>query len=427
MRDGNPAKEKTSAGNSKRTGNQKADVKLRTTLSGTTAAPWRFLGIAGVAALAAVAGYSGNIHAKADSDAWRLAEPVVYENISVFPVVARKSAETAGFVTLDEALLSGAALVTERGSDVLRRTRDGRPIGENVPISERIPQSGASVNELVLVNRGKKPLILLAGEMVSGGKQDRIIAKDRIVPVGAEPLPLDVFCVEHGRWTSGAGFTAANTMVHPSVREKAVVDQEQTKVWDAVRVGSTASIIMMPGGGASAGGGNGGAMGTQPSLESRRLQELSSVYAPTGDYQKLYNNSKVNQDVDPFVDEVQRRFAHATENLKGERVIGVVIAYGGEVAWSDIFASPELFERYWPKLLRSYVVEAQARPRMKEQATMADAEDFLKPLRGPEKIESEPDVYRWREVTQGRYAEIELQALKPEDMLLHRLKIHRTS
>jgi hypothetical protein len=157
------------------------------------------------------------------------------------------------------------------------------------------------------------------------------------------------------------------------------------------------------------------------------LNSMAVDIAPTGDYQKLYNNSKVNQDVDPFVDEVQRRFARATENLKGERVIGVVIAYGGEVAWSDIFASPELFERYWPKLLRSYVVEALARPRTKEQATMAEAQDFLKPLRGPEKVESTPDVYRWREVTQGHYAEIELQALKPEDMLLHQMKIHRTS
>jgi hypothetical protein len=58
---------------------------------------------------------------------------------------------------------------------------------------------------------------------------------------------------------------------------------------------------------------------------------------------------------------------------------------------------------------------------------MAKAQDFLKPLRGPEKVGSTPDVYRWREVTQGHYAEIELQALKPEDMLLHQMKIHRTS
>src|SRR5438552_15284236 len=112
------------------------------------------------------------------------------------------------------------------------RGRDGRPV--------LIPQTtGASVNQLVLVNRSKRPLLLLAGELVSGGKQDRVIGKDRIVPVGAPPLPLDVFCVEHGRWTGSSQFAAAKTIVHPRVRERPAVDQKQTEVWDAVRSGTT--------------------------------------------------------------------------------------------------------------------------------------------------------------------------------------------
>jgi hypothetical protein len=148
--------------------------------------------------------------------------------------------------------------------------------------------------------------------------------------------------------------------------------------------------------------------------------------APTASYSKVYKESRVGQSVDAFAEEVQRRFARATEGLKGEHVVGVVIAYGGEVAWSDIFASPALFDRYWPKLLRSYAVEAMARPGTKEQASLNDARDFLRPLTGTEKIESEPGAYRWREVTEGHYAEIELDAVKPE-VTLHRLKIHRTS
>jgi len=60
---------------------------------------------------------------------------------------------------------------------------------------------------------------------------------------------------------------------------------------------------------------------------------------------------------------VQRRFSQATSGLKNERVVGVVVAYGGEVAWSDIFASGDLFDQYWRKLLRSYAVEALTRPR----------------------------------------------------------------
>src|SRR5216684_8954727 len=164
---------------------------------------------------------------------WRLLDPVTYENISVFPVVASYGQDTSAFLTLEEGLATGEVIVRERGSEEMVRGRDGRPV--------YIPQpTGASVNQLVLLNRGKRPLLLLAGELVSGGKQDRIIGKDRIVPVGAPPLPLDVFCVEHGRWTGSSQFAAALTIVHPSVRERAAVDQAQAEVWDAVRSGTTA-------------------------------------------------------------------------------------------------------------------------------------------------------------------------------------------
>src|ERR1700704_991255 len=163
---------------------------------------------------------------------WRLLEPVTYENISVFPVVSSYGQDTSSFLTLEEGLATGDVAVREQGSESMVRGRDGRPV--YIPQ----PATGASVNQLVLINRSKRPLLLLAGELVSGGKQDCVIGKDRIVPVGAPPLPLDVFCVEPGRWTGGAQFAAANTIVHPSVRERAAVDQKQTEVWDSVRNGT---------------------------------------------------------------------------------------------------------------------------------------------------------------------------------------------
>jgi len=81
--------------------------------------------------------------------------------------------------------------------------------------------------------------------------------------------------------------------------------------------------------------------------------------------------------VDSFVEEIQHRFAKEASGLKNERVVGVVVAYGGEVAWSDIFASEDLFYKYWTKLLRSYAVEALARPNYREVAERDDAEQFL--------------------------------------------------
>jgi ARG and Rhodanese-Phosphatase-superfamily-associated Protein domain len=107
--------------------------------------------------------------------------------------------------------------------------------------------------------------------------------------------------------------------------------------------------------------------------------------------------------------------------------VGVVIAYGGEVAWSDIFASADLFDQYWNKLLRSYAVEALARPTLREKSSMEDAREFLRRLSGREITESEPGVYRRMEISEGSLSQIELDALQPKTMTLHRLMIRRTS
>jgi hypothetical protein len=349
---------------------------------------------------------------------WRLLDPVAYENMTIFPVVTSTSLDTSPFLTLDEGLSSGEVIVSEQGATGLARTRDGRPI--------TVPQynSGASVNQLVLINRSKRPLLLLAGELVSGGKQDRIIGKDRIVPVGSDPLPLDVFCVEHGRWTGASSqFGASKTIVHPSVREQAAVAQNQNEVWDAVRSGTMSKAKP-----AAGGAGRPTAPPPPPApLSSAVIGDTIATAAPTQSYAKIYEQSRAGASVDEFVEELRKRFDRATLGLKGERVVGVVVAYGGDVAWSDIFASGELFEHYWGKLLRSYAVEAMARPTYRETAAITDAREFLRNLNGREVVESEPGVYRWREITEGRLSLIELESVSPKTMTLHRLLLHRTS
>jgi hypothetical protein len=338
---------------------------------------------------------------------WRLLDPVTYENISIFPVVSSVSQDTSPFLTLEEGLATGEVLVTERGSTGMARSRDGSVIFAPTP--------SASVNQLVLINRSNRPLLLLAGELVSGGKQDRVIGKDRIVPIGAPPLPLDVFCVEHGRWTGSSNFAAANTIVHPSVRERAAVDQKQAEVWDAVRNGTNAKVS------------SAAPMLAAPKIASDNIQGAIAGNGRTEAYEKIYVSRAVGVPIDDFVYEVQRRFAAATSGLKGERVVGVVVAYGGDVAWSDIFASGSLFDRYWNKLLRSYAVEALARPTYRQVASRDNAYEFLRQLNGREVQETEPGVYRWREIKEGQLAQIDLDALTPRPMTLHRLRLHRTS
>src|ERR1700681_878091 len=108
---------------------------------------------------------------------WRLLDPITYENISLFPVVSSVSHDTSAFVTLDEGLSSDDVVVREQGSDGMARSR-----------VTQVPQynTGASVNQLVLINRGKRPVLLLAEALVSGGTHARIIADGRIGAAGGE-------------------------------------------------------------------------------------------------------------------------------------------------------------------------------------------------------------------------------------------------
>jgi hypothetical protein len=370
--------------------------------------------------------------------AWRLAEPINYKNMIIFPVVSDRpaSAETSHFTTLDEALSSGEAVIREQKSEPVAHSagRHGR----------QQEQQEASVNQLVLVYRGQKQLLLLAGELVQGGDQDRIISQDRIVPPGSEPLPLDVFCVEQGRWSSGEEFASGRMIAHPSVREKAAVDQEQTKVWQAVLAGSTAMTVA---GGPAPGLSSGRAYETaaanedapvqvrrtspavntsSATLSAQTVSVIVSSEARTSSYARIYRSSRVEDSVHPFVKEMQKRFAQRVAEIKGESIVGVVVSYGADIAWSDIFASPALFERYWPKLSRSYVIEALARPQTTELPSFDDAAAFLESLNGQETVENGHGPYNLRRVTQADYVQIDLEALRPVPVDLHTVQIHRT-
>ena len=139
---------------------------------------------------AAFAGDAGSL--PATSNDYKILAPITHGDLTIFPVVSAKVHDTSDFITLDEGIRSGDVVVTEVGN--LHSTMQRRP-----PYQPR-PYGGAEVNRLVLVNNSKHPLILLAGEVVTGGKQDRVVGKDRIVPAESDPVDLAVFCVEHGRW-----------------------------------------------------------------------------------------------------------------------------------------------------------------------------------------------------------------------------------
>ena len=322
---------------------------------------------------------------------YSLLSPIRSGNLTVFPVVAGKSHDTAEFLTLDEGLRSGDVVVTEAGqARGLIRHRQG----DSTIIH---PMRDAEVNRLVLVNNSKRPLLLLAGEIVTGGKQDRVIGKDRIVPAESDPVDLSVFCVEPGRWVAANGkseFTgsgaAFGVFASPGVRASAMAAKNQRQVWDNVGKSKEAMATMVP---------------------APAAAEVNS----TSSYARVMDNKEVQKKVDSVAEPVQRDYESVIRQLRDKNAVGVVVAVNGEVVWADIFASTQLLQKYWPKLVRSYATEAVVTRAKGGETSVKDAQKFLDDLQGRhESAETEPGIYRQTEITGDGFEVFELTSLLPK-------------
>ena len=70
------------------------------------------------------------------------------------------------------------------------------------------------------------------------------------------------------------------------------------------------------------------------------------------------DNKEVQKQVDAVAEPVQRNYESVIRQLRDKNAVGVVVAVNGEIVWADIFASTQLLQKYWPKLVRSYATEA---------------------------------------------------------------------
>ena len=328
---------------------------------------------------------------------YKVLAPISHGNLTIYPVVASTTYDTSRFLTLDEGLRSGEVVVTEwsnvRG---LVRPRPGRP--DRCPPNADCyapPARRAQVNSLALINNSDRPLLLLAGEIVTGGKQDRVIGKDRIVPPDSDPLDLNVFCVEPGRWTGASErfgtVSKLAPMAQPAVRSKAMAEKDQQQVWDAVGASRNAMVAAVP-------------------------APLRAEVGGGTSYAGVVGDAEVKKQVDSVAVPVQKSYESVLPQLRAQRAVGVVVAVNGEIIWADLFASTSLLEQYWPKLVRSYAAEAVTNRHTRYgSATVAEAQQFLDDLEGTrETVESEPGVYRHTEIWGKGFRAFELASLLPK-------------
>jgi hypothetical protein len=140
----------------------------------------------------------------------------------------------------------------------------------------------------------------------------------------------------------------------------------------------------------------------------------NAVSTSTGDLKSVYEDKRVSRTLEGYERALK-------EKISGEQVIGVVVAIGGRVISADVFASPKLFQAYWPKMLRSYALEAiSSKKNDSAKASVRDAEAFLARANGGKQSSGKEGVYSLTEHQSEADASFELEGdSKSAKVLVH--------
>ena len=193
----------------------------------------------------------------------------------------------------------------------------------------------SDVNELEIENISRTDEVFVqAGDIVKGGKQDRVLAVDLLVPSLSGRMPISSFCVEHGRWTnrgdeSSVEFNSSNDML-PSkdLKVAAMHSNSQAAVWDNV------------------------------AKSQEKLSSAANTSVASNTSRSSLQLSLENDVVRANSNEYLRALRDIIESK--DDVIGFVSAINGEVNSGDTYGSSELFAKLWPKLLKAAAIEAVA-------------------------------------------------------------------
>ena len=244
---------------------------------------------------------------------------VTFKNLVMFPLLRnpepRNSARSAKprrlrenraapertdwYQVLDDAIASGAVEVTE--------------------VSEQ-----GSVPELRVVNRGRKPTLIVDGEELVGAKQNRIVNLTILVAAQSE-LTIPVSCVEAGRWRARSrAFAAAPRTQYATGRAKRMAQVTQSMQVSGLYYSDQAEVW---------------------SDIAHKAAQLRSA-SPTGAMESIFTDHAAS--IDAFVSGLQP--------VDGQ--VGTVFAIGGRIVGFDLFDSASTLRKLLPKLVRSAAVEA---------------------------------------------------------------------
>ncbi len=268
-----------------------------------------------------------------------------HKNLRLYPVRANQEflehfKGVGKYTSMKKALEEKKVTVSEAVDSSRMISNSRRPNQDR----EQRAYTGESVNKLYVENTSSDTVLILAGEVVHGGKQDRMIAQNVLLPPKSGKMDISVFCVEHGRWTYGDGlatggavnFTTNRNASSNKMRKIAVVDKNQQKVWDEVE----------------------------------NVTTKNDAKSESGTFRALNESKDYKESMDGYT----KFFKEALKDQPN--IIGVVACSGDSIIGCDLFATPDMFREQMDNLLQSYSTEAITNGKA-ANVSQAQAQAFL--------------------------------------------------
>ena len=136
-----------------------------------------------------------------------------FKNLQLIPIRFKVSrgASDMGFITLSDAMLSKKAEIRE--------------------LPEKI---GSHKGAITITNKGNVPIVVQSGELLSGGKQDRVLSKTTIIPAKTKKEVLTTYCVEEGRWSRKSKPFKHGGTGDVELRKAIVMRKSQATIWKEI-------------------------------------------------------------------------------------------------------------------------------------------------------------------------------------------------
>ncbi|WP_315820275.1 ARPP-1 family domain-containing protein [Paraflavitalea speifideaquila] len=187
-----------------------------------------------------------------------------------------------------------------------------------VKISERGSASTENVHYLRINNSSDTAVFIASGEIITGGRQDRMVTRDTVLAPNGRDQYIDVMCVEEGRWSDKEKKFGYYGYANPALRKVLDQSRNQVLVWKEIFGQLEGSAIKSP-----------------TLAYTARKQDKKYMLQETEYFRYFYDKILQDSSITGFV------------CVSGDKVIGM-----------DVFAGNNLFQEELEPLLRGYIEAA---------------------------------------------------------------------